>query len=42
MSDTHYTEEFKFEAIKQITEQGHSVCEVSQQFGVPSPSFIHG
>ncbi len=34
MSDKRYTEEFKVEAIKQITERGHSVQDVSQRLGV--------
>lgn len=28
MSDKRYTEDFKVEAIKQITERGHSVSQV--------------
>ena len=38
MSDKHYTEEFKVEAIKQITERGHSVGQVSQRLGVSTHS----
>jgi len=34
MSDKRYTEEFKVEAVKQITERGHSVSDVSQRLGV--------
>lgn len=34
MTDKRYTEEFKVEAIKQITERGHSVQDVSQRLGV--------
>lgn len=38
MSDKRYTEEFKVEAIKQITERGHSVHEVSQRLGISTHS----
>jgi transposase len=38
MSDKRYTEAFKVEAIKQITERGHSVCDVSQRLGVSTHS----
>lgn len=38
MSDKRYTEEFKVEAIKQITEGGHSVQDVSHRLGVSSHS----
>jgi len=34
MSDKRYTEEFKVEATKQITERGHSVQDVSHRLGV--------
>jgi transposase len=34
MSDKRYTEEFKQEATKQITERGHSVADVASRFGV--------
>ncbi len=34
MTDKRYTEEFKVEAIKQITEGGHPVQDVSQRLGV--------
>lgn len=34
MSDKRYTEEFKQEAIKQITERGHSVADVASRLGV--------
>lgn len=34
MSDKRYTEEFKVEAVKQITERGHSVSDVSKRLGV--------
>ena len=34
MRGTRYTAEFKAEAIKQITERGHGVGEVSKRLGV--------
>ena len=34
MSNRRYTEEFKAEAVKQITERGYSVKEVSERLGV--------
>ena len=34
MSDKRYTDEFKQEAIKQITERGHSVADVANRLGV--------
>lgn len=34
MSNKRYTEEFKFEAVKQITDRGHSVREVAARLGV--------
>ncbi len=34
MTDKRYTEEFKAEAVKQITERGHSVQDVSKRLGV--------
>ena len=38
MRGTRYTAEFKAEAIKQITERGHSVVEVSKRLGVSDKS----
>lgn len=38
MSDKRYTEEFKVEAVKQITECGHSAYDVSQRLGVSTHS----
>ena len=38
MSDKRYTEEFKQAAIKQITERGHSVADVSTRLGVTTHS----
>ena len=36
MPNSHFTEEFKIEAVKQITERGYSVAEVSERLGVSS------
>lgn len=33
-----YTEEFKLEAIKQVTERGHAVADVATRLGVSSHS----
>ncbi len=38
MSNSRYTAEFKAEAIKQITERGHSVAEVSKRLGISDKS----
>ena len=38
MPNSHFTEEFKIEAVKQITERGYSVAEVSERLGVSSHS----
>jgi transposase len=38
MSGKRYTEEFKVEAIKQITERGRPVAEVASRLGVTSHS----
>jgi transposase len=38
MSDKRYTEEFKLEALKQITERGHSVADVASRLGVTTHS----
>lgn len=38
MSRKRYPEEFKVEAIKQISERGYSVVEVSQRLGVTTHS----
>ncbi len=38
MSQVRYTDEFKIEAVKQVTEQGHSVADVAQRLGVSSHS----
>ena len=34
MQRTRYTEEFKAEAIKQVTERGYGVVEVSKRLGI--------
>lgn len=34
MSNKRYTEEFKAEAVKQVTERGHPVAEVASRLGV--------
>jgi transposase len=36
--NTRYTEEFKVEAIKQITERHHSVADVAERLGVSTHS----
>ena len=38
MSKQHYPQEFKTEAVKQITERGHKVAEVSARLGVSAHS----
>ena len=40
MSGQRYTEEFKIQAVKQVTEQGHSMTSVSERLGVSYKS-IH-
>ncbi|VVE42208.1 transposase [Pandoraea anhela] len=34
MSRRRYTDEFTIEAVKQLTERGHSVADVAQQLGI--------
>ena len=34
MSNNRYTDEFRAEAVKQITERGHSVADVAARLGV--------
>lgn len=34
MSSKRYTEEFKIEAVKQVTDRGHSVADVAGRLGV--------
>jgi transposase-like protein len=38
MSSQRYTDEFKIEAVKQITEEGHTVPDVAKRLGVTSNS----
>ena len=38
MSNRKYTEEFKAEAIKQVTERGYKVWEVCERLGISSKS----
>jgi len=38
MRGTRYTAEFRAEAVKQITERGHGVVEVSKRLGVSDKS----
>ena len=38
MTSKRYTEEFKIEAVKQITERGYSVAEVAERLGVTTNS----
>ena len=41
MSSQRYSEEFKREAVKQVTERGHSVSDVSKRLGVSSNSLYY-
>ena len=38
MGHPRFTEDFKTDAVKQITERGHSVADVSQRLGVSTHS----
>ena len=38
MGQSNFTEDFKLDAIKQITERGHSISEVSQRLGASTHS----
>ena len=38
MGKAGFTEDFKIDAIKQITERGHSVADVSRRLGVSTHS----
>lgn len=40
MARPHFTEEFKIDAVKQVTERGYSVAEVSKRLGV-SPHSLY-
>ncbi|SFD64863.1 transposase [Pseudoalteromonas denitrificans] len=37
----HYTQEFKVEAVKKITERGYSVSEVSERLGICTKTLYH-
>ena len=39
--NTHYTEEFKIEAVKQVVERGHRVAEVAERLGVSGHSLYN-
>ena len=38
MSGKRYTDEFKIEAVKQVTERGHSIADVAQRLGITTHS----
>lgn len=38
MSGKRYTEEFKIEAVKQVTDRGYSVADVAERLGVTTKS----
>jgi transposase len=38
MSSKRYPEEFKLEAVRQVTDRGHSVAEVARRLGVTTHS----
>lgn len=38
MSSKRYPEEFKIEAVRQVTERGHSIAEVSSRLGTTTHS----
>lgn len=38
MSGKRYTDEFKIEEVKQVTERGHSVADVAQRLGITTHS----
>ncbi len=38
MSGKRYTDEFKIEAVKQVTDRGHSVAEVASRLGISQHS----
>ncbi len=42
MSSKRYPEEFKIEAVKQVTEKGHSVADVAARLGTTSHSLYGG
>ena len=41
MSGQRYPEEFKIEAVKQVTDRGHSVADVAERLGVTSHSIYN-
>jgi len=41
MSGKRYTEEFKIEAVKQVTERGYAVSEVAERLGITSNSLYY-
>jgi len=41
ISGQHYPEEFRIEAVKQVTERGHSVTDVAERLGVTSHSIYN-
>ena len=41
MKSKRYTEEFKVEAVKQVTERGHSAADVAARLGVSTFSLYH-
>lgn len=38
MAGERYTEEFKIAAVKQVTEEGHSIAEVAKRLGITTKS----
>lgn len=38
MSSKHYTDEFKIEAVKQVTVRGHAVADVAERLGISQHS----
>ncbi|SFG23732.1 Transposase [Neptunomonas qingdaonensis] len=42
MSSKRYPEEFKIEAVRQVTERGHSVAEVAVVSVPPHTACMHG
>ena len=42
MSGKRYTDEFKIEAVRQVTDRGYSVSEVAERLGVTAQFFPGG
>tara|TARA_R110001599_G_scaffold51856_1_gene145436 strand:- start:1535 stop:1753 length:219 start_codon:yes stop_codon:yes gene_type:complete len=42
MSGKRYTDEFKIEAVKQVTERGYKIAEVAERLGVSYKSYTLG